>query len=39
MPDPPATARGKALNFSDLFNSRREKFAIGTVLGQTADAQ
>ncbi len=25
---------GKALNFSDLFNSRREKFAIGTVLGQ-----
>ena len=30
---------GKALNFSDLFNSRREKFAVGTVLGQTADAQ
>ncbi|KDN99902.1 MULTISPECIES: methionyl-tRNA formyltransferase [Pseudomonas] len=25
---------GKALNFSDLFNSRREKFATGTVLGQ-----
>lgn len=25
---------GKALNFSDLFNSRREKFALGTVLGQ-----
>lgn len=25
---------GKALNFSDLFNSRREKFAVGTVLGQ-----
>ncbi|MCY1401408.1 Methionyl-tRNA formyltransferase [compost metagenome] len=25
---------GKALNFSDLFNSRREKFASGTVLGQ-----
>jgi methionyl-tRNA formyltransferase len=24
---------GKALNFSDLFNSRREKFALGTVLG------
>src|SRR5476649_799518 len=23
---------GKALNFSDLFNSRREKFALGTVL-------
>ncbi|MBB3240982.1 methionyl-tRNA formyltransferase [Pseudomonas sp. Tn43] len=30
---------GKALNFSDLYNSRREKFAVGTVLGQTADAQ
>ena len=30
---------GKALNFSDLFNSRREKFAIGTVLGQTVEAQ
>lgn len=29
---------GKALNFSDLFNSRREKFALGTVLGQAADA-
>ncbi|MFJ2548198.1 methionyl-tRNA formyltransferase [Pseudomonas sp. NPDC087612] len=25
---------GKALNFSDLFNSRREKFTTGTVLGQ-----
>lgn len=25
---------GKALNFSDLYNSRREKFASGTVLGQ-----
>lgn len=25
---------GKALNFSDLFNSRREKFASGKVLGQ-----
>ncbi|MBH3426639.1 methionyl-tRNA formyltransferase [Pseudomonas alkylphenolica] len=25
---------GKALNFSDLFNSRREKFAVGMVLGQ-----
>ena len=24
---------GKALNFSDFFNSRREKFAAGTVLG------
>ncbi len=24
---------GKALNFSDLFNSRREKFALGTTLG------
>ena len=24
---------GKPLNFSDLFNSRREKFAVGTVLG------
>ena len=30
---------GKALNFSDLFNSRREKFALGTVLGHAADAQ
>ena len=27
---------GKALNFSDLFNSRREKFAPGTILGVTA---
>lgn len=25
---------GKPLNFSDLFNSRREKFAVGAVLGQ-----
>jgi methionyl-tRNA formyltransferase len=25
---------GKALNFSDLYNSRREQFAIGLVLGQ-----
>jgi methionyl-tRNA formyltransferase len=25
---------GKPLNFSDLFNSRREKFAVGLVLGQ-----
>ncbi|WP_249678721.1 methionyl-tRNA formyltransferase [Pseudomonas abieticivorans] len=25
---------GKPLSFSDLFNSRREKFAVGTVLGQ-----
>ena len=24
---------GKALSFSDFFNSRREKFAVGTVLG------
>ncbi|MBK5526576.1 methionyl-tRNA formyltransferase [Pseudomonas sp. TH06] len=30
---------GKALNFSDLFNSRREKFAAGTVLGAAVDAQ
>jgi methionyl-tRNA formyltransferase len=30
---------GKALNFSDLFNSRREKFAIGTLLGPAAEAQ
>jgi len=27
---------GKALNFSDLFNSRREKFAVGTLLGVAA---
>ncbi|QHF42260.1 methionyl-tRNA formyltransferase [Pseudomonas sp. S35] len=27
---------GKALNFSDLFNSRREKFSLGTVLGVAA---
>jgi methionyl-tRNA formyltransferase len=25
---------GKPLNFADLFNSRREKFTVGTVLGQ-----
>ncbi|WP_213878102.1 methionyl-tRNA formyltransferase [Pseudomonas sp. dw_358] len=25
---------GKPLSFADLFNSRREKFALGTVLGQ-----
>ncbi|NBA97003.1 methionyl-tRNA formyltransferase [Pseudomonas sp. R5(2019)] len=25
---------GKPLGFSDLFNSRREQFAVGTVLGQ-----
>ena len=30
---------GKALNFADLFNSRREKFAVGTVLGAAVDAQ
>lgn len=27
---------GKALNFADLFNSRREQFAVGTVLGARA---
>ena len=27
---------GKALNFADLFNSRREQFAVGTVLGASA---
>ncbi len=27
---------GKALNFADLFNSRREQFALGTLLGATA---
>ena len=27
---------GKALNFSDLFNSRREKFAPGIILGVDA---
>ena len=27
---------GKALSFSDLFNSRREKFATGTILGVAA---
>ena len=30
---------GKPLGFADLFNSRREKFAVGTVLGQAVDAQ
>jgi len=30
---------GKPLNFTDLYNSRREKFAIGIVLGQSVDAQ
>lgn len=30
---------GKALNFADLFNSRREKFAVGTVLGAAVAAQ
>jgi methionyl-tRNA formyltransferase len=30
---------GKPLNFTDLFNSRREKFAVGTVLGQLVDSQ
>ncbi|TDV59892.1 methionyl-tRNA formyltransferase [Pseudomonas sp. LP_7_YM] len=30
---------GKPLNFTDLFNSRREKFAIGTVLGQPVGTQ
>ena len=30
---------GKPLNFADLYNSRREKFALGTVLGQSVDAQ
>ncbi|MGH8434856.1 MAG: methionyl-tRNA formyltransferase [Pseudomonas sp.] len=27
---------GKPLNFADLFNSRREQFALGTLLGATA---
>ncbi len=27
---------GKALNFADLLNSRREQFALGTLLGATA---
>jgi len=27
------------MNFSDLFNSRREKFAVGTVLGAAVDPQ
>ncbi|MDY7562533.1 methionyl-tRNA formyltransferase [Pseudomonas sp. 10B1] len=30
---------GKALNFADLFNSRREKFAEGTVLGAVVTKQ
>ncbi|MCF7531697.1 methionyl-tRNA formyltransferase [Pseudomonas petrae] len=30
---------GKPLGFADLFNSRREKFAVGTVLGQAVDAR
>jgi methionyl-tRNA formyltransferase len=30
---------GKPLNFTDLFNSRREKFAVGTVLGHMEAAQ
>jgi methionyl-tRNA formyltransferase len=30
---------GKALDFADVFNSRREKFTVGTVLGQRVDAQ
>jgi methionyl-tRNA formyltransferase len=30
---------GKPLGFADLFNSRREKFATGTVLGASADSQ
>jgi methionyl-tRNA formyltransferase len=30
---------GKPLNFTDLFNSRREKFALGTVLGQSSPDQ
>lgn len=30
---------GKPLGFAELFNSRREKFAVGTVLGQAVDAQ
>lgn len=30
---------GKPLNFTDLFNSRREKFAIGTLLGQQVTGQ
>ena len=30
---------GKTLNFSDFFNSRREKFAVGTTLGETEKAQ
>ena len=27
---------GKALNFADLFNSRREQFAVGSLLGASA---
>jgi methionyl-tRNA formyltransferase len=30
---------GKPLNFVDLYNSRREKFALGIVLGQSVAAQ
>ena len=30
---------GKPLGFADLFNSRREKFATGTVLGLSVDVQ
>ncbi|MDH0749393.1 methionyl-tRNA formyltransferase [Pseudomonas sp. GD03842] len=30
---------GKPLGFADLFNSRREKFATGTVLGLSVEAQ
>jgi len=30
---------GKPLNFADLYNSRREKFASGIVLGQSVDDQ
>ncbi|MDB6142377.1 MAG: fmt, partial [Pseudomonas sp.] len=30
---------GKALNFTDLFNSRREKFAVGSILGAEVSAQ
>jgi methionyl-tRNA formyltransferase len=30
---------GKPLGFADLFNSRREKFAVGTVLGAQVDSQ
>lgn len=30
---------GKPLNFADLYNSRREKFTTGLVLGQSVEAQ